>query len=215
MNTDLNLIANQVNSPLIPFQEGMRDGGVVPGRARSHFAGRLRPRREIEYGSISNRRVQSPTIPINLNESANPINPSDWLLLETKPVDELSEDIIKIIGENGLQRFEQFKKYSEGWDFGIGKPLSSHSVASFKLFCKRLSEPIPVDSINSPQDEPSLFLTREGNLQLGWEDKEGNKIEIEFFPNKIEYYIEALDDEGEVDLTHIYQLVDKLKLVVE
>lgn len=122
-------------------------------------------------------------------------------------VDELNEDTVKIIGENGLQRFEQFKKYSEGWDFGIGKPLSFHSVASFKLFCKHLSEPIP--------DEPSLFLTREGNLQLGWEDKEGNKIEIEFFPNKIEYYIEALDDEGEVDLTHISQLVDTLKSVVE
>lgn len=122
-------------------------------------------------------------------------------------VDELNEDTVKVIGENGLQRFEQFKKYSEGWDFGIGKPLSSHSVASFKLFCKHLSEPIP--------DEPSLFLTREGNLQLGWEDKEGNKIEIEFFPDKIEYYIEALDDEGEVDLTHISQLVDTLKSVVE
>jgi len=32
---------------------------------------------------------------------------------------------------------------------------------------------------------------------------------------KIEYYIEALDDEGEVELTHISQLVDTLKSVVE
>lgn len=199
MNPDLNRIAYQSNSPLIPSQEGTRGGETVHREARrSRFADRLRPRHEATL---------PPDIIIKLNKSGNPTDPSDWLLIEAKSVDEPDEDIVKIIGENGIQRFEQFKKYSEGWDFGIGKSLSSYSVGSFKLFCKRLSEPI--------LDEPSLFLTREGNLQLGWEDKGGNKIEIEFFPNKIEYYIEALDDEGEVDLTHIFQLVDKLKSVVE
>ena len=202
----------------MPFQEGMRGGETVHRKARSRFADRLRSRHEAtlltgvtviltNYGSVTDRQVQSPDIIIGLNKSGNPTDPSDWLLIEAESIDEPNEDIVKIIGENGIQRFEQFKKYSEGWDFGIGKPLSSYSVASFKLFCKHLSEPI--------LDEPSLFLTREGNLQLGWEDKEGIKIEIEFFPNKIEYYIEALDDEGEVDLTHIFQLVDKLKSVVE
>ena len=195
MNTDWNLIANQVNSPL-------------PGRLRPLFESASSATVLPTYDSIANRRAQSPTIPIRSNEPANLTIQSNWPLPEIKPVDELNEDIIKTIGENGLQRFEQFKKYNEGWDLGgIGKPLSSHSVATFKLFCKQLTGTLP--------DEPSLFLTHEGNLQLGWEDKEGNKIEIEFFPNKIEYYIEVLDDEGEVDLTHISQLIDTLKSVVE
>lgn len=211
MNTDLNLIANQANSPLIPFQEGTREPETATRRIRHRFSGRLRPRRESaslsviipeNYGSTSNRRLPPDTTTLNF---------LDWFSLETNSLinspNELGTNAIKIIGGNGLRRFEQFKEYDEGWEFGTGKPLSSDSIASFNLFCEQFSEPIP--------NEPSLFLTREGNLQLGWEDKEANKIEFEFFPDKIEYYIEALDDEGVVELKDISQLFDKLKPVVE
>ncbi|OGP74106.1 MAG: hypothetical protein A2Y80_01900 [Deltaproteobacteria bacterium RBG_13_58_19] len=43
--------------------------------------------------------------------------------------------------------------------------------------------------------EPSIFLTREGNLQLIWEDKDNKTIEIEFFPDRIEYYLESKEIE--------------------
>jgi hypothetical protein len=205
MSADLNLIANQANSLLIPFQERAREAETVPRRPRHRFAGRLRQRHESASlasgivilrndGSTSNRRILSNAPSVRLDESSSLTNPSDWSSLKIEPlaksVDELGEDIIKIIGENGIQRFEQFKKLTEGWEFGTEKPLSAHSIASFKLFSEQFSEPLP--------NEPSLFLTREGNLQLGWEDNDGNKIELEFFADKIEYYIEARDDEGEV-----------------
>jgi len=222
MNTDLNLITNQANSPLIPFQERARESEIALRRLRHRFSGQLQPRREHaplpdgtiilgNYDSMSDRRVQPVSITLGLNESAKLNNPSDWSSFETDSLinspPELGTNVTKIIGATGLQRFEQFKKYGEGWEFGIGKPLSSGSIASFKLFCEQFSEPIP--------NEPSLFLTREGNLQLGWEDKEANKIEFEFFPDKIEYYIEALDDEGVVEIKDVSQLFDKLKPVIE
>ncbi len=215
MSADLNLIANQANSPLMNYRESAE---ATPRRLRHRFSGLPRPRRESasfeggtillkNYNSTFDRRVPLSATPVSLNESARLTNPPGWSSALVKSANELGGDVIKIIGENGLRRFEQFKKYGEGWEFGTGKPLSSHSVESFKRFCERFSEPVP--------NEPSLFLTREGNLQLGWEDREANKIEFEFFPDKIEYYIEALDDEGAVDLTDISQLFDKLKSIIE
>jgi len=142
--------------------------------------------------------------------SSRPIIPPNWFLhcIEptTKSDDELCTSITNIVGLNGLQRLKQFRKYDKGWEFGTGMPLSSRSLASFKLFCEQFSGRI--------QNEPSLFLTREGNLQLGWEDKGGHKIEFEFFPGRIEYYIEALDDEGEIALTDAARLFDKVEAIV-
>lgn len=222
MNTDLNLIASQANSPLTPFQEGVRKAITTHGRIRQRFGRQVRPRRERvslsggtmvlrNLGSVSDRHALQNSPSIGLYITSTLTNPSDWSLLKiehnVESTYELSDGIKKIIGENGLQRFEQFKRYDKGWEFGTAKPLSSQSIESFKLFSEQFSEPVP--------KEPSLFLTREGNLQLGWEDRDGNKIEIEFFPSKIEYYIEALDDEGEVALTDISKVFDKLKLVVE
>ncbi len=107
-----------------------------------------------------------------------------------KPTDSLSKKAIAIIGENGADRFEEFKQYKSGWDLGIGEPLSPQSIALLDTF------------INFYYDcfktEPSLFLTNSGNLELGWEDKNGQEIELEFFPNKIEFYIESIGEEGEV-----------------
>lgn len=215
MNTELNLIANQANSPLINYQEGAE---AAPKTLRHRFSGKPLPRRESAsaeggtiilgaYNSTFNRRVPSNVNDVRLDKSARLANPPGWSNALVESASELGGDVIKMIGGNGLRRFEQFKEYGEGWEFGTGKPLSPYSLASFKQFCKQFSEPVP--------NEPSLFLTREGNLQLGWEDGEANKIELEFFPDKIEYYIEALDDEGAVDLTEVSQLFDKLKSIIE
>ncbi len=223
MTAELNLIANQANSPLVHFREGAREAKTSRGRSANRFAGRLRARREGEslesstvivrnLGSEPHRRMQSKASTIRLDESSlRPSIPPNCSLHDIEPIvesdDELGTSITKIIGQSGLQRLKQFRKYDEGWEFGTGKPLSSRSLASFKLFCEQLSEQI--------QNEPSLFLTREGNLQLGWEGKGGDKIEFEFFPDRIEYYIEVLDDEGEIALTDTARLFDKFKSIVE
>jgi len=60
-----------------------------------------------------------------------------------------------------------------------------------------------------------LFLTHQGNLQLGWEDVSRNVVELEFFPDRIEYYIELLNEEGSVGLQDQSQLVEKIRSTVE
>lgn len=106
-------------------------------------------------------------------------------------IDQLSKKTATILGKNGLERFETFKKYSKEWDGGYSLPLSNRSIAVMEYFINQFSE---------FNNEPSLFLTPNGNLQLGWENTHGQVIELEFYPDKIEYYIEALEIEGKVNL---------------
>lgn len=108
----------------------------------------------------------------------------------TKATDTLSEKARQILGENGVQRYEQFKHYAAGWDSGNGQVLSSQSTAILEKF---------LNTFDSFPDEPSIFFTRNGNLQLGWEDSQSNVLELEFFPDRVEYYIASNDEEGELD----------------
>ena len=117
--------------------------------------------------------------------------------------DTLGSKTAALLGDNGVKRFEEFKRYKDGWDHGYGRPLSNRSVAVMEFFINKFS-----DSIN----EASLFFTRDGNLQLGWEDNSGNSIELEFFPDRIEYFIESLDMEGEIEVKEadVAQLISYL-----
>ena len=110
-------------------------------------------------------------------------------LVETEILSTHAQDVL---GDNGVARFELFKEYKKGWDAGHGVPLAQISVAVMESFIAFYSE------FNS---EPSLFLTTEGNIQLGWEDNDDQIIEVEFLPDRIEYYIEALDEERSIPLT--------------
>ena len=114
----------------------------------------------------------------------------------------LSREAIAVIGENGKRRFEEFRNYPNGWYGGKGKELSKWSVLNFERFVKRMSE--------LRQFQPSLFFTLEGNLELGWEDRNGQAIEIEFYPDKIEYFIESLNEESSVALADIFRLTEKI-----
>jgi hypothetical protein len=113
-----------------------------------------------------------------------------------KGADMLSGYAVQIIGEHGLQRFLNFQRYQKGWDFGRGEPLSSCSTGALEYFLNLYS---------AFDDEPSLFLTDNGNLSLGWESRDGGAIELEFFPDKIEYYIEKANIEGSI-------LINKLNI---
>jgi len=103
--------------------------------------------------------------------------------------DALGKRASEVLGINGIERFEEFKQYKDGWDHGKGKALSYRSVAIMERMMNQFQD-FPC--------EPSLFFTREGNLQLGWDDNDGNSVELEFCPDSIEYYIESEDLEGEI-----------------
>lgn len=119
----------------------------------------------------------------------------------------LSREAIVIIGENGKRRFDEFKKYPKGWYGGKGKKISDWSVSNFERFINNLPE--------LKQFRPSLFFTLEGNLSLGWKDKNGQSIEIEFYPDKIEYFIEMLDEESSIQITNIFELAEKIRTLLK
>lgn len=119
----------------------------------------------------------------------------------------LSREAIAIIGENGKRRFEEFRKYPNGWYGGKGKKISRSSIFTFEQFVKSLPE--------LKHARPSLFFTLEGNLSLGWEDKNGQSIEVEFYPDKAEYFIESLNEESEVKLSNIFELTEKLRKLLK
>jgi hypothetical protein len=119
---------------------------------------------------------------------------------------ELGENSKRIIGERGARRFEEFKTYQSGWDYGRGSPLSVRSVSVLNSFLSRF--------LDRTIDQPSLFLTHQGNLQLGWENTNGSAIELEFFPDRIEFFVEALNEEGSVGLESQSPLVEKIKSIL-
>jgi hypothetical protein len=84
---------------------------------------------------------------------------------------ELADATVRILGENGLARFREFRSYGNGWDFGEGEALSPTSIQRMERFLEAYSD---------FHRRPSLFLTRRGNLMLGWEDEADNPIELEF-----------------------------------
>lgn len=115
----------------------------------------------------------------------------------------LSREALAIVGENGRRRFDEFKKYKSGWYGGKGKELSKWSVTNFELFIREITE--------LKLARPSLFMTLAGNLSLQWEDKNGFVIEIEYHPDKIEYYIESLQEEGSVGLAGTFDFTAEIR----
>lgn len=98
-----------------------------------------------------------------------------------------------LLGANASARFDEFRQYREGWDFGRGRPLAPGSVAALELF---------LDAYSTFPTRPSLFMTADGNLELAWENHAGQRVEIEFFPDRFQYAIAAdgIDREGELEL---------------
>lgn len=121
-----------------------------------------------------------------------------------KGLETLGNKSKKAIGKHGTKRFYRFMKYENGWDGVESKKLSPMSVASMEAFFEVFGTKF--------NTEPSLFLSRSGNLMLGWEDTSDNSIELEFGAGSIQYYIESLEleEETQINPTNINQLVAKL-----
>ena len=160
----------------------------VPYVCKPHFA--------IDFGTTSKTII--------INESV-----LEDMLKESKAkisLQDVSEVTTMILGHDGLERLNRFREYQEGWDFGTGSKLSLKSLSTMEYF---------INQFFSFPDTPSVFMNNDGNLSLGWEDTEGKRIELEFNPNSIGYYIESLDEEEEIvlDKTQIETLIQKLHRV--
>ncbi|MFZ2448108.1 MAG: hypothetical protein WAW37_17255 [Syntrophobacteraceae bacterium] len=119
----------------------------------------------------------------------------DWTYRQEhilKRMDSFGPHAVLILGSNATDRLEEFKNYDHGWDSGKGEPLSQISIAFVDTFANKYSE--------LRNRVPSLFLTREGNLQLSWEDEDGQPVEVEFFPDRLEYYVGRTEEEGAINI---------------
>jgi hypothetical protein len=118
---------------------------------------------------------------------------------ETIPGGKFVDPLFKHLGQNGVDRVREFRAYNDGWDSGKGAALNGKSEENLRSFLRSRSEEFPT--------QPSVFLTRAGNLRLSWEGKDGKGIELEFFPNGIEYFLESSEEEGVGQLNTIDEIL--------
>jgi hypothetical protein len=114
----------------------------------------------------------------------------------------ISHKAQKLLGENGADRFRDFSNLRDGWDGGSGKPLSPSSMANFELFVNRFADLVPT--------EPSLFVSDEGHLVLGWEDKDGGRLEVEFAEGTFEFFRETTNTGGVIEIGRLDELGRRL-----
>lgn len=119
----------------------------------------------------------------------------------------LSSEALLVVGENGKHRFDEFKRHKDGWFGGKGREMSKYSLAVFESFITKIPE--------LKLFHPSLFLTLAGNIELGLEDKSNQSMEIEFYPDKIEYFIESFGEESSIGLAGIFELAAKIRQLLQ
>lgn len=108
------------------------------------------------------------------------------------PSDQLEPAAAAALGAIGVARFESFKALPDGWS-GDGAPIDQQSIAALNAFFERgASFPTP----------PSLFMLKDGSLQLVGETKSGGSIEVDFRKGAAYYFVEDADVEGIVDTVH-------------
>lgn len=139
-----------------------------------------------------------------LQQVKTTLDAADGGLYRTRDDSPISAHAEAVIGPNGAARIREFWTYPAGWDFGEGNPLSPVSVALFESFL----------SVYPDFDrKPSVFLTREGNLALAWEDSAGDRVEVEFAPAGIELYLATSDEESVygVEKDDLLALAEKIR----
>lgn len=114
----------------------------------------------------------------------------------------ITESMINNLDTHEINRIEEFSTYSDGWDFGKGKKLSTNSLHSLDIFLNKFS--------SFPPEEPSVFMNTDGNIELEWENEKGSSFIIEFLPDGFSYYFDSIDEEAEIKINNIDLLIEKL-----
>lgn len=82
------------------------------------------------------------------------------------------------------------------------KPLSLESI-------KRLDEFLS-HNIKFPKNEPSVFMNYDGSLIIEYDKSDGSAVILEFIEDRLEYYIEDIDEEKEISYNECEKLIKKL-----
>ncbi|CAG9244882.1 hypothetical protein [Paraburkholderia caribensis] len=108
------------------------------------------------------------------------------------PSNELVPAAAASLGAVGVARFESFKELPLGWS-GDGAPIDQQSVAALNAFFEQgATFPTP----------PSLFMLKDGALQLVGESKSGGSVEVDFRKGAAYFFVEDSGAEGYVDTVH-------------
>jgi hypothetical protein len=116
----------------------------------------------------------------------------------------LGAEAAAALGVRGVKRLKAFQQLQPGWDSGRGEALQIDSLRALSSFFEETM-------LRPPR--LSVFMSGEGHLAVSWTDSKDQLIELEFFPDRIEFFIEATGDEGSVPRGDIGS--SKLLAVVE
>lgn len=75
------------------------------------------------------------------------------------------------LGWKAARRLKRFRMYEDGWCGGSSAKLSFGSEISFFKFLR---------NVPTFQSRPSIFVDRDGLLEISWEEKDGSEISIAF-----------------------------------
>ena len=119
----------------------------------------------------------------------------------------MDDKFIKLFVTHSIERLEHFKAIKAGWDFNRGEVLNQKSLDRFNEFIA-LADKYPTKTI-------SIFMTREGNIAIIHHEEVFNSdIEMEFFPDKIEYYHEFNEDEGTIRYEYLSSFMQLIGLKI-
>jgi hypothetical protein len=115
------------------------------------------------------------------------------------------ELLLRKLGTRGWGRVHQFRFYfGQGWGETSRPALSPKALDAFFRF---------LEDVTFPSGKlPSVFLTDEGGLELVWEDAAGQSIQVDFRPQRIEYYRAALDEEGSAPFIELKEVARRLSV---
>ncbi len=126
-----------------------------------------------------------------------------WQNLFRVPCERMDVDLVIAdrLGSAGLKRLNSFRSLKPGWDFGAGAAMSDVALFHAADFLKKATFPAGVKP-------PSLFMNKEGNLELGWESSDDKRIYVEFSADAISVYRESSDTEVDFSSENIAQAVE-------
>ena len=134
-----------------------------------------------------------------LREPAQPLavsraEPSGWAR---------QASVLRKLGPKAWVRVSLFRNYfTAGWGEN-GRVLSPRALDAFFRFVEGATFP-------AGNRSPTVFLTDQGGIELCWEDRNGNSVQVEFTGGGIEYYEAATNEEGAVAFDGLAQLSQRL-----
>ena len=101
------------------------------------------------------------------------------------------------------QRFRNFSQWPDGWAGEGSLSLSAVSLANFERFLES-------SRFATARSKPSLFMTDDGLLEIGWESSDNTAIHVTFTTKGASFYIEATGEEGNISTDGIGNLAERL-----